>query len=54
MIHVKDIECLPIVMRLIIEFRRTRHTMRIVEAERIDEKRVRVVIEIDMPPKVIN
>jgi hypothetical protein len=51
---IEDIRLLPIILKLKLDFERTKHKLKIVSAERLDEKRVRVVIEIDLPAKVLH
>lgn len=54
MLLIEEIRLLPIVLKLKLSFDKTGHNMQVVEAVRMDEKRVRFVIEMDLPEKVLH
>lgn len=54
MLLIDDIKLLPIIIKLTTDFQKAKIGMKVLGTERLDEKRVVVVIEIELPPKTIN
>jgi hypothetical protein len=54
MLLIEDIKLLPIIIKLTTDFQKAKMNMKILGTERLDDKRVVVVIEIELPEKVLH